>query len=266
MRITPAVQPWVSRLVRLGYLAKGIIYTSIGVLALRAAFGLRGGRLTDPGGVLLQILRQPFGVALLTIIGIGILAYAAYYIFEAIADLRRKGGGLRGWIDRSLTIIKAVFYGAVGVQAMAIVLMGDAPRNDPENQARTLMHFPLGWILLVLIGAGVAIYGVTQLRMAWRGGADDDIDVARVRREANWVLPFGRAGTGARGVILLMMGTGLALAGAREHPSDADGYREVLLAMLAINPFLLGALGAGLLSFGLYQLCHARYARLPLRN
>ena len=266
LKIHPKAQPWVGRLVRLGYLAKGVIYTLISVLALRVAFGMRGGRLTDPGGALLQILRQPFGTTILAIIGIGIVAYAAYYIFEAIADLRHKGNGVRGWTDRSLTIIKAVFYGAVGVQAMAIVLMGDTPRNDPEKQARTLMHVPFGWILLVLIGAGVAIYGVTQLRMAWRGGADDDIDVSRVRREARWVLPFGRVGTAARGVVLLMMGTGLALAGAREKPSDADGYREILLATLAIDPMLLGALGAGLLCFGLYQLCHARYARLPLQN
>ena len=52
---------WVSRIVRLGYLAKGLIYTLIGVLALRVAFGMRGGRLTEPAGVLLQILRQPLG-------------------------------------------------------------------------------------------------------------------------------------------------------------------------------------------------------------
>jgi hypothetical protein len=266
LKIHPKAQPWVSRLVRLGYLAKGIIYTLIGVLALRVAFGMRGGRLLDPGGALLQILRQPFGMVLLAFIGVGILAYAGYYVFEAIADLRRKGGGIRGWIDRSLTIIKAIFYGAVGVQAMAIVTMGDTPRNDPEDQARTVMNFPLGWILLVLIGAGVAVYGVTQLRMAWRGGTDDDIDSARVRREARWLMPLGRAGTLARGVVLVMMGLGMAFAGAREKPSDADGYREILFAMLSVNPLLLAALGGGLLCFGLYQLCHARYARLPLRT
>src|SRR5689334_10566015 len=96
VRINPAVQPRVSRLVRLGYLAKGVIYTSIGALAMRVAFGMRDGRLTDPSGILLQILRQPFGKALLTIIGVGIAGYAAYYLFEAIADLRQKGGGVRG--------------------------------------------------------------------------------------------------------------------------------------------------------------------------
>jgi len=264
VRISSAAQPWVSRIVRLGYLAKGVIYTSIGALAMRVAFGMRGGRLTDPSGVLLQILRQPFGVALLTVIGIGIIGYAAYYLFEAIADLRRKGGGMRGWSARSLTIIKSVVYGTVGVQALRIVFAGDRPTSNPDNPAKTVMHFPFGWVLLVLIGGGVAIYGVTQINMAWHDRPDEDIDVARVRREAGWVLALGRAGTAARGVILIMMGSALALAGAHGRPSQAAGYRDVLSTLASTDPWLLAAMGTGLLCFGLYQLCHARYARLPI--
>ena len=251
---------------RLGYLAKGVIYTLIGFLALRVAFRFRGGRLTDPSGVLLQIMRQPFGSVLLIIIGVAIVSYAAYYLFEAIADLRRKGGGLRGWTDRSLTIIKSLTYGIIGVQALRIVFAGDRPTSNPDRPAAAVMHLPLGWILLALIGAGVAIYGITQITMAWNGRADDDIDVNRVRREAGWVLPLGRAGTGARGAILIMMGAALARAGFRARPTDANGYRDVLMALASIDPWLLAAMGAGLLCFGLYQLCHARYARLPLQH
>lgn len=264
--INPEVQPWISRLVRLGYVAKGIIYTSIGALAIRVAFGMRGGRLTDPSGVLLQILRQPFGLALLTIIGFGIAGYAAYYLFEAIADLRSKGGGVRGWGDRSLTIIKSVAYGTIGVQALRLVFAGDRPSSDPDGKASEVMHFPFGWMLLVVIGVGVSLYGISQVTMAWNGRADEDIDVTRVRREAHWLLALGRAGSAARGVILIMMGIALALAGGRRQPSYADGYRDVLSTLASTDPWLLGAAGAGLLCFGIYQLCHARYARLPLHH
>ena len=255
---------WVSRIVRLGYLAKGLIYTLIGVLAMRVAFGMRGARLSDPAGILMHILRQPFGRIILTVIGVGIVGYALYYLVEAIADLRRKGGGVRGWIDRSLTIIKAIAYGTIGVQALMIVFLGGRPSGNTEDQAQAVMRLPLGSVLLVLIGIGIAIYGVTQLKMAWNGGVDEDIDVARVRREARWVLPLGRAGAAARGVILFMMGGALAWSGASRHAQDADGYREVLLAIAAINPWLLAATGGGLLCFGLYQLCHARYAKLAV--
>lgn len=265
--VTRTLHPWVSRVVRLGYVAKGIIYSLIGLLAMRVGVGLRGGRVTDPGGVLMQLLRQPFGLVLLTIIGVGIIGYTAYYLVEAIADLRGKGGGWRGWINRSLTIIKSVFYGLIGVQAFRIVLFGRRPNGDPEDQARMVMRFPLlGPILLVLIGIGIAIYGVTQIKMAWQGGVDEDIDVVRVRREAKWILPFGRAGAAARGIILVLMGWALASSGLRRDPTDADGYRDVLLAIASINPWLLAAMGAGLLSFGLYQLCHARYAKLAVRS
>jgi hypothetical protein len=257
--------PWVSRIVRLGYLAKGLIYTLVGVLAMRVAFGMRGARLTDPTSLLLQILRQPFGRVILIIIGVGLVGYAAYYLVEASADLRRKGGGVRGWLDRGLTFIKALAYGALGLQALAIAFLDDRPRDDTEGQAQAAMRFPLlGPVLLVLIGIGIASYGLTQIKMAWDAGVDEDVDAARVRREASWVLPLGRAGAAARGVILVMMGSALAWSGASERPSDADGYRDVLSALLAVNPWLLGAAGAGLLCFGLYQLCLARYAKLAV--
>ena len=260
-----AVRPWVGRLVRLGYLAKGIIYSLIGILALRVAFGLRGGRLTDPSGVLITLFTQPFGRIMLAIIGIGILGYAAYYIFEAAADLRHRGGGMRGWSSRGLTIIKAAVYGTIGIQALLVVFFDSRPMDGTEQGARTVMRFPLGEWLLMAIGIGVAIYGMTQLRMAWRGGVEGNIDVSRVRREAPWLFPLGRFGTAARSVILVLMGTTFARSGWRGRASDADGIREALRTIASFDAWLLTAIGAGLLCFGVYQLCHARYARLALR-
>jgi hypothetical protein len=226
---------------------------------------MRGGRLTDPSGVLRTLLSQPFGLILLAIIGIGIVGYAAYYIFEAAADLRRRGGGRRGWTDRGLTMIKAAFYGVIGIQALQVVFFDRQPVDRTEQNAGVVMQFPLGEWLLMAIGIGVAWYGFTQLRMVWRGGADDDIDVSRVRREAPWLLPLGRFGTAARSVILMLMGATFARSGWRGRASDADGYREALRTIASFDQWLLIAIGAGLLCFGLYQLGHARYARLALR-
>ena len=42
-------QPWLERLARLGFLAKGLVYATVGALALQAAFGV-GGRTTDTQG------------------------------------------------------------------------------------------------------------------------------------------------------------------------------------------------------------------------
>jgi hypothetical protein len=258
-----AVRPWVAPVVRLGYLAKGLIYSLIGVLALRVSLG-QSGRLTDPSGVLRTVMSQPFGRIMLIIIGVGIVGYAAYYIFEAAADLRRHGGGGRGWTARSLTMIKAAVYGAIGVQALMVVFFDRRPVDRTEQSAGAIMQLPLGDWLLVAIGIGVVIYGISQLQMVWRGGADDDINVPEVKREAPWILPLGRFGTAARSVILLLMGATFARSGWRGRAADADGYREALRTVASFDPWLLTAIGAGLLCFGLYQLCHARYARLAL--
>jgi hypothetical protein len=124
------------------------------------------------------------------------------------------------------------------------------------------MRFPLGEVVLVLVGLGITIYGLTQLRLVWQGQVDDDIDEGRVRREAPWLLRFGRFGIAARSIILLLMGATLLWSGLRERPSDADGYSDALRTLASFNPWLLAAIAAGLSCFGVYQLCHARYARI----
>ena len=52
--------PWVGRLARLGYVAKGVVYAAIGFLALREVIGV-GGRTTDPTGVMHAAAAQPLG-------------------------------------------------------------------------------------------------------------------------------------------------------------------------------------------------------------
>ncbi|HJU44557.1 MAG TPA: DUF1206 domain-containing protein [Vicinamibacterales bacterium] len=261
----PSVRPWVARVVRLGYLAKGLIYSLIGVLALRVALGMRGGRLTDPSGVLRTVLSQPFGRIMLALIGVGIVGYAAYYIFEAVADLRGHGGGRRGWSARGLTMIKAAVYGTVGIQALLVVFFNYRPMDGTETGAGVVMAFPLGQWLLMAIGIGVAVYGISQLRMVLRGRLEGSIDISRVRREAPWLLSLGRFGIAARSVILILMGWTFARSGWRGRASDADGIREALRTIASFDAWLLAAIGAGLLCFGVYQLCHARYVRLAIR-
>jgi hypothetical protein len=78
------------------------------------------------------------------------------------------------------------------------------------------------------------------------------------------VLDIGRAGIGARGVILVLVGVALAKAGFDERPSEASGMSDAMWTLFA-QPFgkwLLAAVAVGLMCFGVFQVLHARYARL----
>lgn len=260
--IAPALRPWVARMVRLGYVAKGIIYLLIGTLAFRVGAGLEGGRLLDPAGALTILFRQPFGQLLLLVIGVGILTYSGWQLVEAIWDTRRRGGGW-GWWGRSLTIIKGIAYGSVGIQAIRMLLGVRASQGT--ELAADVISVPLGGIFLALVGIGVAIYGLFEIKDALQVKFGADLDAVRLRREAGvWATAMGSIGNGARGIILVVMGSAFVGAGLDRDPQKVGGISDALRTLFA-QPYgivLVGLVGGGLALFGVFQLLHARYARL----
>lgn len=260
---TARVRPWARRLVRLGYAAKGTIYLLIGALALQLALG-DGGRLTDAEGALGFVTKLPLGLPLLTIIGIGLLAYAAAEVTHAFG--RPPFQDARAPLWRVFVAGKGLVYGALGWRALQIVLgAGRRPSRGAEGYARDAMQLPFGDWLLVLAGLGVAIYGGHQLWIAWRDHLDDDMDRTRLRGEGlGWVLGVGRAGIAARGVVFVVTGIALVRAGADRRPAAASDTGEALATLLS-QPYgtaLLALTAAGLMCYGVWQVLHARYARV----
>jgi Domain of Unknown Function (DUF1206) len=263
--VVPELRPWVARAVRVGYVGKGLIYLLIGALAFRLAAGLRGGRLMDPAGALLVLMRQPFGQAVVATLGIAILAYSAWQFVAAIWDTRRKGRGWKGWMGRAVTMIKGGAYGTVGWQALRLVTGMRAASANPREVAADVLTVPLGDVLLFLVGAGVAVYGFFELRDAVGLRFGDDLDEHRFKREiGSWAVAIGSFGNAARAVLLMMIGVALITAAVQREPHEAGGVAHALAALFS-QPYgivLAGVVAAGLTCFGLFQLMHARYARL----
>src|SRR5215218_3714534 len=88
--------PWVERLARLGYVAKGVVYAAIGFLALRKALGF-GGKTTDPTGAMQSIRTEPFGGAMLAV---GFACYALWKLMQGIVDPDGKGSDAHGILRR----------------------------------------------------------------------------------------------------------------------------------------------------------------------
>lgn len=70
-----ARSPWVERLGTFGWLAKGILYLVMAVLALQVALGTRGGESADQQGALQELADRPFGAVLLAVMAAGLAGY-----------------------------------------------------------------------------------------------------------------------------------------------------------------------------------------------
>jgi hypothetical protein len=257
------VRKSIDAFVRLGYFAKALVYILVGVLALKLALGARGGRITDPGGSLYVVLGQPFGHTLLIVLSAGLLTYASWQIARAIFgwDHHRH----EGWLDRALTIVRALVYVGIGVKGMKLGLGLRAGDTGPEPLVREALQWPLGEWLIAIAGIGVGWYGLVEIKDAIQARLEPDLDAATLRRRAgNWALQVARGGIGARGVLVLLIGVGLVRAAVDRRTSEASGLDRslVILSSLPEGALVLGLAAAGVFAYGIYQLLHARYAEV----
>jgi Domain of Unknown Function (DUF1206) len=102
---THEVAPWIERLARVGYVAKALLYGTIGALAALAAFS-SGGRTTDTRGAMGTLLGAPMGRALLAAIALGLLGYALWRLVEGALDPERRGSDVKT-LRIAFTVVQA---------------------------------------------------------------------------------------------------------------------------------------------------------------
>ena len=91
-----ALFEWLSRA---GFVARGVIYGIIGILALQLALGA-GGKATNQQGALRTIAQQPFGKLLLILVAIGLGGYAvvaASFARRSVTALRAVTAVSTAW-------------------------------------------------------------------------------------------------------------------------------------------------------------------------
>src|SRR5688500_11903600 len=92
---TRSARKYLDLTARIGYAARAAVYALMGVFATMVAMGYGGG-LTDAQGSLRKLLGQPFGATLLTIMAVGLFAYAIWRAFQAAFDLEDRGSDAKG--------------------------------------------------------------------------------------------------------------------------------------------------------------------------
>jgi hypothetical protein len=253
-------------LARLGFVARGAIYVLVGVIALQIAFG-SGGQ-ADRGGAVARIADQSFGTAVLWVLAVGFAGLALWRLSEVAFG--PTGGSSDGVVGRLKSAGRAVLYGFFCVTLLRF-LLGDSEQatknsNDQSQTwtARVMGHTGGRWLVgaagLVLVGVGA--YLAWQ---AWQQKFRKHLDLAGASSTTRTgVTNLGRYGGVARGTVAMVAGVFLVVAAVRFRPEEAEGVDGTLrtLAQSPLGPVLLVLVALGLVAFGLYSWCEARWRKV----
>lgn len=259
--------PWIERLARLGYVAKGVVYLAIGFLAVREALGL-GGQTTGPGGAIRSVGSvgsQLVGGALLVALAAGLVGYAVWKVVQGVADPDEKGTDAHGLLRR------VAYVGSGGIHAVLAFTAAQSVfgANDSSEDAMTasaMAYGPqVGRVLVGAVGLGVISVGLYQLYAAYGARFMDELKIHQMdEKRERFVTLAGRVGTAARALAIGFAGTFVVLAAYQSDPQEVRGLGAALEALQKqpSGSWMLGAVAAGLLVYGAFMLLVARYRHI----
>jgi hypothetical protein len=255
---------WVETGARFGHFTKGAIYGLIGALALQVAIG-SGGRVAGQQEAVQVVGRQPFGLALLVGIAIGLSGYAVWRLIEGVKDTSHRGSDGKGLARRFGAIISGLINAALAVGVVQLAL-GSGGGGGARSWVGKILEQPFGEVFLAFVGGGIVIAGLVQFHQAYtKRFLEDFRGGAMTPTELEWVTRAGQIGYSARGVVFPIVGVGLLKAALDHDARETRGTREALLeiASSGYGQVLLGLVAVGLLAFGLFMVASARFRSIP---
>jgi hypothetical protein len=247
---------------RAGLVARGVIYLLIGWVALMLAAG-RGNGEADQSGALRTLATKPYGSQMLWALAAGFAAYALWRFSEAIWGVTGEGNGAGARIKSGFRGVLYSFFALTTVS----VLHGSGSSQATTQQdasARVMEHAGGRWAVGI-VGAVVVVVGLSLVVQGLRRSFIKTLRTAEMgRRTRRIVVALGVIGTTARGVIFALAGVLVIDAAKTFNPAKARGLDEALRTLRNQNygAALLGLAAVGLIVFGLYGLCEARWRRV----
>ncbi|MGB2992724.1 MAG: DUF1206 domain-containing protein [Paenisporosarcina sp.] len=259
-------KPWIRRFGRFGYMAKGVVYGMIGILAALAAFGPEG-ETTGTSGALQSIAEMPFGEVLLWIIGIGLIGYIVWDFIKAIKDPENEGTDAKGLIKRTGYFISGIIYANLAFGAIKLAShTGNTGGGDSEQTiSAKLMEQPFGVWIVGLVGAIIIGYGLHELFSGVKEKFMEKFKTYEMNaKERKLARISGKVGLIARGVVLTMVGfffIKTAYTHDAEHSKGLGGALDEM-ASQPFGQFLLAMAAVGLILYGIYQIIRGRYQHM----
>jgi hypothetical protein len=255
--------PAARALARAGLTARGVLYILIGWVAILVALG-QSSHEADQQGALHLLAGQPYGLVSLWLLGIGFAGYALWRLSEAAFGVTGEGNGAG---PRLVSLVRALIYGFFAYMTFKIIsgAGGSSQTSRQQDLTATVMHHTGGQWLIGIVGLAIVIAGLVLVSEGVRRKFLKYLRLSEMSpRTRRIVERLGMIGTAARGAVFALAGVLVIEAAVAYQPAKAGGIDKALLT-LRNQPFgevLLFLAAAGLIIFGIYGLCEARWRRV----
>lgn len=260
--------PWLERLARVGFAAKGLLYLTIGLLSARSAIGAGGRTVTNTHDAM-GVLNGAFGRPLLAIIAAGLAGTGVWQIISAITDADDCGHEPKGIAKRVGAAMRGGVHLALAFAAISFALWqrsGAAQDTKAKHWTMRVLETPGGVYLVWAAAAAIGAFGIYQLYRAWKAKLDKQLELGRLGASARRVvIAISRFGIAARGVVFVTIAVLFARAALKHNPNEAGAVDTSMKKLFAFGRWPFAAIAAGLAAYGLYLLLEARYRRIRAR-
>ncbi|MGC0236185.1 DUF1206 domain-containing protein [Arthrobacter nitrophenolicus] len=251
-------------LARAGFAASGILHLLVGAIAIRLAMGGSGN--ADFSGAVAELSTQPAGPFLLWASFAACAALALWQTSDAIFDYNRLPTKEKAGKKAKAGAQALVFAGL----ALTLLSFARGTGSGGDNQRAAsdmtvnLMKAPGGVALLVVLGIAIAVTGVVYAIRGLRKSFEKHLVMPANQKARTAVTVLGVTGYVAKGIVLFLTGLLIAIATLQAHPEDATGLDGGLRALRdqPLGVYLLAAVGAGLICYGVFMIVRARLAKM----
>ena len=254
-------RPWVRVMARLGYVAKGVVYATIGLLAMLETLGM-GGKTASPDGAMQSIGSQPFGGLLLVLLSVGLFGYAAWKVVQGVMDPDDRGTDAHGVVRRVCYVGSGAIHGLLAYTAAQSVFGAEDSSEDAMAASAMAYQPPVGRILVAVVAVAVIAVGLYQLYAAYKAKFRGELALGRMGGAKEvWTTLLGRVGTAARALAIGAAGAFLLLAAYQSDPKETRGLGGALetIQQQPLGSYMLGVVAVGLILYGLFMFLVARY-------
>ncbi len=266
LRRVPPLQDLLELAARVGYGARGFVYLSVGLLVLFATLGLIGDTV-GVRGALDWLSQRPLGRVWMLLVGLGLAAFVACRMLQAVFDADHEGTSRHGLMTRMSQMFSGLSYAALAFAALALFAgprAADPSEGVVESRERAAMLLDLPFGRWLLIAAGLAIFGigVGNVVKAWREDFSEYLDCSV--RMCRRVTPLARVGHVARGLAYLPLAVLVVLAGWRTRTADVTSFGAALEAVerQTAGEWIVGLIALGFVAFGTFSFIEARFRRI----